>query len=343
LGPVSLPEKPGTGHSDLVLAVDGGNSKTDVVLVSAAGETLSHVRGPGSSPHHLGVEGSVDLLDQLVRKAAAQAGLDERAPVATLAEVYLAGVDFPSEKGAMGAAVRSRGWAREHVVDNDSFALLRAGTDAPDAVAVVCGAGINCVGVARDGRHARFASLGRISGDWGGGMELGDEALWWAARAVDMRGPDTSLRTLVPEYFDLPDVPSVYEAIHFGRLKHRRLVELAPTVLAASRDGDGVARRIVERLADEVVAMTRAALTRLSMLELPTVVVLGGGVLTSRDPVLCDAIDERLAAAAPRARTVVTEVNPVVGAALLGLDRLGVPADAKHVLRAGLPLTQAGA
>jgi N-acetylglucosamine kinase-like BadF-type ATPase len=326
-------------HRGVVLAIDGGNSKTDVVLASAAGETLSHVRGPGSSPHHLGVDGSVELLDELVRKAAAQAGLDGRGPVATLAEVYLAGVDFPSEEAGMAAAVRNRGWAQEHVVGNDSFALLRAGTDAPDAVAVVCGAGINCVGVSGDGRHARFASLGRISGDWGGGMELGDEALWWAARAADGRGPATVLSSLVPEHFGLPDVPSVYEAIHFGRLEHRRLIELAPTVLTASRGGDPVARGVVEKLAEEVVAMTRAALTRLEMLEAPTVVVLGGGVLTSRDPMLLDAIDERLAAAAPRARTVVTEVSPVVGAALLGLDRLGAPAEAKQVLRAGLPLT----
>ena len=329
---------PATG-AGIVLAVDGGNSKTDVVLVTAAGEVLTHVRGPGSSPHHLGVDGAADLLDELVLKAAAQAGLSTRPPVADLAEIYLAGVDFPSEQETMAAAVRNRGWAREHVVDNDSFALLRAGTDAPDAVAVVCGAGINCVGVARDGRHARFASLGRISGDWGGGMELGDEALWWAARAADGRGPETVLTTLVPAHFGLPDVPSVYEAIHFGRLEHRRLIELAPTVLEASREGDAVARGVVTTLADEVVAMTRAALTRLSMLEVPTVVVLGGGVLTSRDAILLDEIDARLAAVAPRARATVTEVSPVVGAALLGLDRLGVPAEAKQALRAALPLT----
>jgi N-acetylglucosamine kinase-like BadF-type ATPase len=332
---VSLPSDP----RGLVLAIDGGNSKTDVVLVDPAGKALTHVRGPGSSPHHLGVDGAVGLLDELVAKAAAQAGLSPRHPVAELAEVYLAGVDFPVEQETMAAAVRARGWAREHVVDNDSFALLRAGTDAPDAVAVVCGAGINCVGVSRDGRHARFASLGRISGDWGGGFELGDEALFHAARAADGRGPRTELATLVPAYFDLPDVPSVYEAIHFGRLEHRRLIELAPTVLTASREGDEVARGVVTHLADEVVAMARAALTRLDMLDVPTVVVLGGGVLTSRDPILLDEIDARLASVAPLARAVVTEVSPVVGAALLGLDRLGAPAAAKQVLRADLPLT----
>ena len=325
----------GTG---LVLAIDGGNSKTEVLLSSAAGEVLTSVRGPGSSPHHLGVDGAVDLLDDLVQKAAAQAGLGDRSPIADRAEVYLAGVDFPNEKETATAAVAARGWARDVVVDNDSFALLRAGTDTPDAVAVVCGAGINCVGVARDGRHARFASLGRISGDWGGGMELGDEALWWAARADDLRGPATVLTSLVPAFFGLPDVPAVYEAIHFGSLDHRRLIELAPTVLTASRDGDAVARGIVTRLADEVVAFARAAMTRLDMLALPTVVVLGGGVLTSRDDVLLGEIRSRLAAVAPHASTVVTEVSPVVGAALLGLDHLGAPASAKAALRAALPI-----
>jgi N-acetylglucosamine kinase-like BadF-type ATPase len=328
-----------TTDTELVLAIDGGNSKTEVLVTTARGEVLATVRGPGSSPHHLGVQGALDLLDELVRKAFAQADLGDNTPTVDRAEVYLAGVDFPNEKEIATAAVIERNWARAVTVDNDSFALLRAGTDTPDAVAVVCGAGINCVGVRHDGRHARFASLGRISGDWGGGMELGDEALWWAARADDGRGPATALTSLVPAFFDLPDVPSVYEAIHFGRLEQRRLIELSPTVLAASREGDAVARGIVTRLADEVVAFARAALTRLDMLQLPTVVVLGGGVLTSHDDVLLGEIRDRLAAVAPRASTVVTEVSPVVGAALLGLDHLGAPPSAISALRAALPLT----
>jgi N-acetylglucosamine kinase-like BadF-type ATPase len=326
-------------EEELVLAIDGGNSKTDVVLVTASGQALSHVRGPGSSPHSLGIDGALQLLGDMVSKAAAQAGVSERRPVATVAQINLAGVDFPNEEEIATAAVGRLGWAREHAVGNDTFALRRAGTDAPDAAAVVCGAGINCVGVSRDGRHARFASLGRLSGDWGGGMELGDEALWWAARAADGRGPETVLAERVPAFFDLPDVPSVYEAIHFGGLDHRRLIELAPVMLQASREGDEVARGVVATLAQEVVHMARAALTRLDLLTVPTVVVLGGGVLTSRDEILLAGIDDRLAEVAPLAKTVVTEVSPVVGAALLGLDRLGASAEAKQALRAGLPLT----
>jgi N-acetylglucosamine kinase-like BadF-type ATPase len=327
-----------------VLAVDGGNSKTDVALVARTGDVLAHVRGPGSSPHHLGVDGATRLLDDLVRKAVAQAGLGAGEHVADIASVYLAGVDLPAELAAVRPAVGACDWAPNVVVDNDTFALLRAGTDAADAVAVVCGAGINCVGVSADGRHARFAALGRISGDWGGGQELGDEALWWAARAVDGRGPATTLTTAVPEFFGLPDVPAVYEAIHFGRLSPHRLMELAPVVLqAASVEGDAVAGTIVRRLADEIVALVRAALNRLDLVDHDVAVVLGGGVLTSRDPLLVGLIRDQLAASAPRARVDVTEASPVVGAALLGLDWAGASGATRERLRRSMHAVVDGA
>src|ERR671937_837529 len=59
----------------LVLAVDGGNSKTDLALVRADGEALALVRGPQSSPHHLGVDGCVRVLEQLLADALREAGL----------------------------------------------------------------------------------------------------------------------------------------------------------------------------------------------------------------------------------------------------------------------------
>ena len=57
----------------IVLAVDGGNSKTHLTLVAADGHVLSLVRGPLSSPHHLGVDGCLDVLEHLL---AEQFGLE---------------------------------------------------------------------------------------------------------------------------------------------------------------------------------------------------------------------------------------------------------------------------
>ena len=60
---------------------------------------------------------------------------------------------------------------------NDTFAVLRAGTDRHWGVGVVCGFGTNCSAVAPDGRVTRFPAVGPISGDWGGGRRGRSRAL----------------------------------------------------------------------------------------------------------------------------------------------------------------------
>lgn len=311
--------------TETVLAVDGGNSKTDLALVDAEGNVLALVRGPPSSPHHLGVDGCLGVLSTLRDEA----GAHGKADVATL---LLAGVDFPDEERRVEQAVRARAWARRTTVRNDTFAVLRAGTERGWGVAVVCGAGINCVGVAPDGRQARFPSLGAITGDWGGGYDVGLEAVSAAARSEDGRGPKTSLESAVPAHFGLASPLELAQAIHAGRIAERRVIELAPLVLEQA-EGDAVARAIVDRLAGEVVAMARVALTRLGLGREPVEVLLGGGLLQTASDGLLRTIAAALSEAGPQITVRPTRSPAIVGAALLGLDDLGASREAQERLR----------
>ncbi|MEU0134709.1 BadF/BadG/BcrA/BcrD ATPase family protein [Streptomyces sp. NPDC006296] len=318
------------GLTGQVLAIDAGNSKTDVAVVDAGGAVLGAARGGGFQPPAVGVDVAVDGLGTAVRTAFERAGVDGVAHVSAC----LANADLPVEERELAEALRARGWGRTVEVRNDTFAILRAGVDGPLGVAVVCGAGINCVGMRPDGATARFPAIGRISGDWGGGSGLAEEALWYAARAEDGRGEPTELARTLPGHFGLGSMYALIEALHLGHIPFGRRHELTPVLFATGAAGDRIARGLVERLGDEVVAMASVALTRLGLLEEEVPVVLGGSVLAARHPALDDRIAELLAARAPKAEIRVVSAPPVLGAALLGLDRTGAAPRTHDRLRA---------
>ncbi|MFJ4774984.1 N-acetylglucosamine kinase [Streptomyces sp. NPDC088762] len=319
-----------------VLAIDAGNSKTDVSLVAPDGSVMCTGRAGGFQPSRTGVAAAVDVIAE----AMASVGLDGGGPGRPVAEhvsACLANADFPVEEWKLAREIKRRGWGRATAVHNDTFALLRAGLPA-DAeargVAVVCGAGINCVGVSPDGRTARFPSIGRISGDWGGGGGLAEEALWFAARAEDGRGGATELARALPAHFGLGSVYALIEALHLERIPGARRHELTPVLFAVAAAGDPVALSLVHRQAEEIATMATVALRRLDLLAEEVPVVLGGSVLAARHPQLNGRVEELLAERAPYARVTVVTAPPVLGAALLGLDALGAPVRAREKVRA---------
>ncbi|MFF3481962.1 N-acetylglucosamine kinase [Streptomyces sp. NPDC002701] len=309
--------------------MDAGNSKTDVAVVAADGSVLATARGGGFQPPVVGVRQAVDRLAEAVDRAFAAAGVSSVGHVSAC----LANADLPVEERQLTEALHARAWGTTVEVRNDTFAILRAGVEEPRGVAVVCGAGINCVGMRPDGRVARFPALGRVSGDWGGGSGLAEEALWHAARAEDGRGPATELARALPAHFALPTMYALIEALHLREIDEVRRHELAPVLFATAAAGDPVARALVDRLADEVVTMAVVALTRLDLLDEEAPVLLGGGVLAARHPQLDDRVRELLAERAPKAVPRVVTARPVLGSALLGLDHVAAPARAHARVR----------
>jgi N-acetylglucosamine kinase-like BadF-type ATPase len=307
-----------------VLAVDGGNSKTDVALLDEGGGLLAARRGPTTSHQAVGIEAGMARLAELIASVRADAGLSQDGGPIDIAAWALAGADTPADVRALGAALRSRGFARQDLLRNDPDAALRAGTDRGWGVIVICGQGVAAAGRAPDGRTARLAALGPISGDWGGGTDVGWAGIAAAVRARDGRGPTTTLAERVPAYFGVRTPAAMTNAFYRGRIDETRVAELSPVVFAAAAFGDAVAQTIVDRLADEVVAMAGAMIRRLRLGRLDPDVVLGGGVFRTEEAGFHDRIRSGVAGIAPAAHVVPLLVPPVAGAALLGLDALGV-------------------
>ena len=318
--------------------MDGGDSKADVALVDSSGRLVGATRRAGSSHFGLGHNGSLQTLEMAIRGACADGGIDpDNRPIAGTGIFCVAGADLPVDDRRIAGELAGRGWVERTIVRNDTFAMLRAGTDRAWGVAVVCGSGLNCAGVGPDGRVARFPSFGELSGDRAhGGGWLGRAALGVAIRARDLRGPHTLLERMVPAHFAMARPTAVMEGVYLGELDGGRLSELAPLVFAAAAQGDAVARGLIDELADEVVATANAAIRKLRVTRRDVEVILGGGVFRSNDQRFIKRIQAGIATVAPYAVIRKLEAPPVLGAALIGLDAVKATRPALARLRAAL-------
>ena len=110
------------------------------------------------------------------------------------------------------------------------------------------------------------------------------------------------------------------------------LIELAPVVFAEA-ENDDVAAAIVERLAAEIVALARVAITRLDLGREPVEVLLGGGLMRAGRRAAARRDRGGPARGGRPDRGPPHRVSPVVGAALFGLDALGAGEEARERIR----------
>ena len=305
-----------------ILAVDGGNSKADVALVAADGRLIGAVRGPTISHQATSIDVATERLIRLAAAASGAVGTAAAGGFPALAMLCVAGADYPTDVHQLERAFGAAGIATAVVIANDTFAALRAGSHQAAGIALICGQGINGAAVSADGRRVRFAGIGDLAGDWGGGGSVGMAGLGAAVRARDGRGPRTALERTIPAAVGLARPATVTHAYYTGRLDERRIGELAPIVFETAAGGDAVARSIVDRLADELAAMAIALARRAGLVRRAPEIVLAGSVFRTADDAFHRRLAERIEAGVTGARIVRLSAPPVTGAALLGLERL---------------------
>ncbi|CAM5302452.1 hypothetical protein STENM223S_04270 [Streptomyces tendae] len=324
------------GLTAAVLAVDAGNSKTDVAVIAPDGTVLSTARGGGFRPPADGLATAMAALAEPVTAALRSAGT----PGATHLSACLANADLPVEEEQLTAALVSRAWSDTVTVRNDTFAILRAGVSEPRGVAVVCGAGINCVGMRPDGRTARFRPgpllrrLGRrLGAGRGGPVARGARG----GRPWRTDGPgDHPPRPLRRARHARPDRGPAPQP-HPPRRRH----EATPVLFATAAQGDRTARAVIDQQATEIVTMATVALTRLDLLDEETPVLLGGSVLAADHPYLTEGIRARLSATAPKAVPASRHGAPGPGSGPPRPGRRGGPAGGTRTRARALRLSAA--
>jgi glucosamine kinase len=303
----------------IVVGMDGGGSKTRVVVADEAGTQLGEVVAPGSAVRPGQVEHSADVIAAAFHDALASCEMTHVVPKVLC--VGVAGVGREPERQALWQALTSRELAEEVVIHTDiSVALDDAFGEGP-GVLLVSGTGSVAYGRGPSGQVARCGGWGPICGDEGSGQWVGRRALSVVTASVDGREPETAL---IGAVLTAAQVNEPQDLIAWAaEASPAQLASLAPVVSSVADAGDLRANAIISLAVEELVVHVRTLARQLFGDErAATPVAFTGGMLT-KGTTLRKRLEHRLKSAVPGAQIHPVEVNAARGAVRSALRYVG--------------------
>ena len=234
------------------IGVDGGGSKTEVILVDEAGELVARHLAPGCNPNVVGVDQArlvlLDALGQIHR------------PEVVRTDLYMAG----APQYWQGFATSLTGFGRVSAHD-DSLPVLELATGGKAGLVLHGGTGSFVAARTEDGKIHYAGGLGWRFGDPGSGYDLGRRAI--SRALLELQGwihPSRLgqlVRDHVPEHRD--DVVGLTRHFYQHPEANREIASLAPAVLHLASEGDLTAAALVRESADALLELAVQVATKL--------------------------------------------------------------------------------
>jgi N-acetylglucosamine kinase-like BadF-type ATPase len=315
----------------VILGIDQGSSATRAVICGLDGRLLGFGKAPGGYHLYTGMARAMAVVQEAAAAALAQAHArqeDIRQNVQMdfcLVFGGFTGADWADEYVLLQKNVSAALGIEEVYITNDSIIAMRGGSQHPYGAILIAGSGANCAIRSPDGREYIYGYY--HDAHLQGGGALGRQALDAIYRAETGRKPATRLTGRVLTFYNLKNVDDLLRAEVEHRLPGAGPRDLAPLVFEEASQGDPAAARILQDFGQGCAELVVNGLERFAMTGLAVEVVLSGSIFKGKGSLLIDTLTRHIQQGAPQARLRSARYEPVVGAALLGLEKAGVAAD----------------
>jgi glucosamine kinase len=304
--------------SNIVVGVDGGATKTRVIVADETGAELATVSGTASAVRPGAAEHSAEVIARLVGEALAACDREGEAPAALC--VGVAGVGRDAEYSAFFKALTEQQIADELVVLPDAVVALTDAFGEESGILLIGGTGSMCYGRGPTGKMARCGGWGPICGDEGSGQWIGRRALSVITAAADGREPETALLGVILTHLQMA---SADELVPWAAVATpSQLGQLATPVMAVAAMGDLRANTLCALAAEELVLHIRTLARLLFADERAGMRVALAGGLFDRGTFLRKIVEHRLKTAVPGTLLHHEEVVPARGAVKTALGML---------------------
>ncbi|GAA4421163.1 BadF/BadG/BcrA/BcrD ATPase family protein [Bremerella cremea] len=274
---LSISTPPAVG--ELILAVDGGGTKTRCTLAEVGPLGKWRVLGTGnagaSNPRVVGVDAAAAAISEAVQIAKAEAGLDSFPCHRGL--FAIAGTLHLPIRQALSERLAQLELADHEDVMPDLLPLIMDDTK-NEVVALVSGTG--SVGVGRDlqGNVAIAGGWGPWLGDDGSGFSLGRQALRQTLRALESGTPLSPMQVAICDELEAENAIAIKTRLAEANDQRELLARVAPVVLSTAMQNEPDAQAIVAHGAEELASLVQSVQSRLRLKQNPMRIVVSGGI-----------------------------------------------------------------
>jgi glucosamine kinase len=254
-----------TPDSPVRIGVDGGASKTALIMTDLQGLVLNDHTGPGCSPSHLGPDGARALIGRLLHNLIS--GIPGIQHQIEQTRLFMAG----SPKFWADFASNLKGFGRVSAAD-DSVPVLQLACGSDPGQVIHCGTGSFVAARDRDGANHYAGGLGWRLGDPGSAQDIGRRTTVRAMMELDSWHSRSEIANLLGKESGHSTRDAILGFFYSRADPNTFLADLAPAVVKLADNGSDEAAAILAESLQPLVVTARQVALRL---DLPSDCVLG--------------------------------------------------------------------
>lgn len=222
----------------------------------------------------------------------------------------------------VGSAIKKGAYFPDEGVENALEQMAAAAEEAIRNAVICAGTGMNGALIDKSGRQFVY---GDYMGEKAqGGSALAKRALRKVFDAELGLCPPTKLKPLFLGQAEVTDVDALLKRYMTESEFRRELRFLMPQILMVAKLEDEAACSLLDEFSDEIVAYIEAGLRKMEMKPEEEEIVLAGSVFKGADNPLTRRVIRKIQERLQGAKVVQACYEPVVGACIMGLVKLGM-------------------
>ncbi len=240
------------------IGVDGGGTKTDLILVDAAGHVVARHTAPGCNPSHLGPGQARALLTVALDALLERSKIEN--PKSKISSTLLCMAGSPSFWVETASELKTFG---QVTAATDAAPVLELATNGAPGLAVHAGTGSFVTARAPDGAMHYAGGLGWKLGDPGSAFDLARRAV--AHGLLELQGwrPATALAGALQTHTGLREAGAITRFLYQDAEANARLAAFAPRVTELAAQGCHPAQAALACTLTDLVELARGVTEKL--------------------------------------------------------------------------------